>query len=54
MADRTYGRTDRYVVDGEHIVALELWGENQRGEVTVPGSAEVVLPSRQPSPESAA
>ena len=44
--------TERYVVDGEHVVALELWGENQRGEVTVPGSAEVVLPSRQPLPGS--
>ena len=43
--------TGKYVVDGEHIVALEMWGENQRGEVTTPGNAEVVLPSRQPPPE---
>jgi len=26
---------------------VEVWCENQRGEVTAPGSATVMLPSRQ-------
>ena len=38
--------TNKYVEDGEHIVELEIWGENPRGEKTAPGSAIVVLPSR--------
>lgn len=37
----------KYVEDGQHIVKLDMWGENQRGEVTTPGEAEVVLESRQ-------
>ena len=28
-------------------VDLEVWGENQRGEVTTPGHATVLLPSRE-------
>ena len=27
---------------------LEIWAENQRGEVTAPGYATVMLPSRDP------
>ena len=33
--------------DGEPVVDLECWGENQRGEVTMPGSATIALPSRE-------
>ncbi len=37
---------DKYVRDGEHRVDLELWAENQRGELTTPGLATVALPTR--------
>ena len=33
-----------------HIVDLEVWCENQRGEVTSPGTASVLLPSRATGP----
>lgn len=37
----------KYVKDGHALVDLEIWAENQRGEVTAPnGIATVVLPSR--------
>jgi len=32
--------------DGAPLVDLEIWAENQRGEVTAPGQATVMLPSR--------
>ncbi len=38
--------TNKYVKDGEHIVELEVWTENPRGERTTPGTAVVALPSR--------
>ena len=38
--------TNKHIEDGEHLVDIELWCENQRGEVTAPGEATVVLPSR--------
>jgi acyl dehydratase len=39
--------TRRYLAEGERsAVDLEVWGENQRGEVTTPGHATVLLPSR--------
>lgn len=38
--------TKKYVVDGEHLVDVECWGENQRGEVTIPGTATVRLPTK--------
>lgn len=41
--------TRKYVKDGYALVDLEIWGENQRGEVTTPGLATVVLPSKDPS-----
>ena len=42
------GRVSRkYVQDGEHYVDCEIWLENGKGEKTTPGSATVVLPSRQ-------
>jgi hypothetical protein len=31
-------------------VDLEIWGENQRGEITCPGHATVLLPSRERGP----
>jgi acyl dehydratase len=39
-------RTDH----GAGAVDLEVWGENQRGEVTTPGHASIVLPSREHGP----
>ncbi len=32
------------VEDGQHLVECELWGENQKGEVTTRGNAVVMLP----------
>ena len=32
--------------DGDHVVHLETWATNQRGNAVMPGSAVVVLPSR--------
>ena len=41
----------RYFVDGlGPAVDLDVWGENQRGEVTCPGHASVLLPSRSHGP----
>ena len=36
--------------EGHHIVDLELWGENQRHEITAPGNATVVLCSHEKGP----
>lgn len=36
--------------NGESIVELEVWLEDQRGRVTAPGHAEVMLPSRELGP----
>ncbi|MFC1916429.1 MaoC family dehydratase N-terminal domain-containing protein [Chloroflexota bacterium] len=36
----------KYVEGNEHLVDCEIFGENQRGEITVPGQATAVLPSR--------
>lgn len=33
--------------DGEHTVDVDCWGENQRGEIIMPGFATVALPSRE-------
>ena len=38
--------TGKEIVDGEPLAALDVWGENQRGEVTVAGKAKVRLPLR--------
>ena len=41
----------RYLADGERpAVDLDIWAENQRGEVTTPGHATVLLPSRDRGP----
>jgi acyl dehydratase len=50
MGDSTWCKgkvTRKYVKDGYALVDLEIWGENQRGELTTPGLATVVLPSRE-------
>jgi acyl dehydratase len=38
--------TQKYVKDGEHLVDIECWAQNQRGEITMPGSATVRLLSK--------
>ncbi len=44
------GRVARkYVHDDIPLVDVEIWAENQRGEVTAPGYATVMLPSRDPA-----
>jgi len=40
--------THKYVKDGQHLVELEIWLENSKGQTTTPGKATVALPSRQP------
>jgi acyl dehydratase len=40
--------TRRYLAEGDRpAVDLDVWGENQRGEITTPGHATVLLPSRE-------
>ncbi|HEX7128188.1 MAG TPA: MaoC family dehydratase N-terminal domain-containing protein [Thermodesulfobacteriota bacterium] len=49
MGDTTWCKgkvTRKYRKDGYALVDLEIRGENQRGEVTAPGLATVILPSR--------
>ncbi|HEY2665101.1 MAG TPA: MaoC/PaaZ C-terminal domain-containing protein [Candidatus Binataceae bacterium] len=36
----------KYVEGGEHFVECDIWLENAKGEMTTPGSAVVMLPSR--------
>jgi acyl dehydratase len=36
----------KYVKEAEHLVDIECWAENQRGEITLPGTATVRLPSK--------
>jgi acyl dehydratase len=36
----------KYVEGGQHLVDCEIWLENAKGEKTTPGSATVILPSR--------
>lgn len=38
--------TKKYIQNGEHLVDVEVWCENQRGEVTAPGEGTIVLPSK--------
>ena len=38
--------TRKYVENGGHLLDLDVWVENQRGENTCPGHATVELPSR--------
>jgi acyl dehydratase len=49
VGDSTWckGRVSRkYIKDRHALVDIEIWGENQRGEMTTPGVATVILPSR--------
>jgi acyl dehydratase len=40
--------TRKYLAEGDRpAVDLDVWGENQRGEVTTPGHATILLPSRE-------
>jgi len=38
--------TSKYTSDGDHLLDLAIWNENNRGERPSPGSATVRLPSR--------
>ncbi|GAF73802.1 unnamed protein product [marine sediment metagenome] len=38
--------TNKYIEGGEHLVELDIWLENGKGEKTTPGKAIVALPSR--------
>jgi acyl dehydratase len=38
--------TKKHIEKGEHLVDIECWGENQRGEINMPGRATVRLPSK--------
>jgi acyl dehydratase len=52
MGDTTWARgtvTRKYVKDNQGLVDIEIRGENQRGELTTPGLATVLLPSREVS-----
>jgi len=53
VGDTTWckGRVVRKYVEADRpCVEIECWGENQRGEVTMPGRAVVILPSRTYGP----
>ena len=46
-----HGKVSRKYTNGPHcLVDLETWIENQRGEVTAPGQATVILPSSEKGP----
>jgi acyl dehydratase len=38
--------TRKYQEDGKHLLDLDMWVENEQGEVTTPAKAVLVLPSR--------
>jgi acyl dehydratase len=40
----------KYRVDGMCCVDIDCWAENQRKEITMPGTATVILPSREYGP----
>lgn len=43
--------TRKYLAEGDRpAVDLDVWGENQRGEITTPGHASILLPSREYGP----
>jgi hypothetical protein len=42
--------TQKYVNKGRHCVDLDCWCENQRHEITMPGTGTVILPSREHGP----
>jgi acyl dehydratase len=38
--------TNKFVKDGKHVVECEIWGENQRGQISTKGNSTVILLSR--------
>lgn len=40
---------NKYIQDGDYVVELEVWGEDQRGDISCPGWALVSLPTRSSS-----
>ena len=38
--------TKKYAEGGEHLVDCDIWVENGQGQVTTPGKATVILPSK--------
>jgi hypothetical protein len=49
VGDTSWGKgkvTRKYTKDNHALVDLEIWFENQRGEITAPGLATVMLPSK--------
>ena len=36
--------TNKYILDGSHLIDCEIWLENPKGEKTTPGTATVELP----------
>jgi len=40
----------KYDDNGKYCVDIDCWGENQRGEISIPGKATVILPSRKFGP----
>ena len=42
--------TKKYVSNSRYCVDIDCWCENQRHEVTMPGSGTVILPSREHGP----
>lgn len=51
MGDSTWCKgkvSEKYIKDGHALVDIEIWGENQRGDITTPGIATVALQSRDP------
>ncbi len=43
--------TRKYLADGDQpAIDLDVWGENQRGDITCPGHATILLPSREHGP----
>ena len=42
--------TNKYIQNGMYCININSWCENQRHEVTMPGEATVILPSREHGP----
>ena len=40
----------KYFDEGKYCVDIDCWCENQRGEITVPGTATIILPSQEHGP----
>ena len=53
VGDTEYAKakvTGKEIRNGQAIVQLDVWMEDQRGRITAPGRAEVMLPSREHGP----